>query len=50
MKTEMDFACRHVRQTQIDQINNEVQTELNKKEGRQCVQQMQKLGQQTARS
>lgn len=37
MKIEMDFACRHIRQTQIDQIKYEVQTELNKKEGRQFV-------------
>jgi hypothetical protein len=35
MKTEMDFSCRHVRQTQTDQINYEVQTEWNKKEQRQ---------------
>ena len=31
----MDFSCLHVRQTQIDQINYEVQTEWKEKEGRQ---------------
>jgi hypothetical protein len=30
MKTEMDFSRRHFRQTQIDQINYDVQTEWNK--------------------
>jgi len=44
MKTEMDFACRHVGQTQIYQINYEVQTELYKKEGRQLGSRCRKWG------